>query len=155
MKVSVITISDRAHTGVYEDLTGPEIERIVREAFPSADISRQIVPDDESQILSALEKCADSDFILTTGGTGISERDRTPDVSRNYCDYDLPGMSGALLAECYKETPNAMLSRIYAGVKSRTIIVNFPGSMNAVKLCAQTLTPVMGHALKMFRGEKH
>ncbi|MBN1619574.1 MogA/MoaB family molybdenum cofactor biosynthesis protein [candidate division WOR-3 bacterium] len=155
MIVSVITVSDRAHAGIYEDLSGPEIENLVKDAFSSAEVRRSIVPDDEKMIEKVLKENADSDFILTTGGTGISERDRTPDVSKRFCDFDLPCMSAVLLSESYRQTPNAMLSRIYAGVKNKTIVVNFPGSVNAAKLCARTLIPVMEHALKMLRGEKH
>ncbi|MBN1150982.1 MogA/MoaB family molybdenum cofactor biosynthesis protein [candidate division WOR-3 bacterium] len=155
MKVSVITISDRAYAGVYEDLSGPEIENVIKEAYPKAQIKRGIVPDEEKSILKAFKENYDCDFIFTSGGTGISERDVTPDVTKKYCERELPGLSTAILVESLKETPNAMLSRLYAGTKGRTIIVNFPGSVKAAKLCAGVVAKIMPHALKMFLGESH
>jgi molybdopterin adenylyltransferase len=155
MKVTVVTISDRASKGIYEDLSGPAIERILREGFENADISRIIVPDERDDILKAMENAASSDFILTTGGTGLSDRDITPDICEEYCDKSLPGIAEFLRSESYKETPHAMLSRGYAGIKNKTVIVNFPGSVKAVTLCTRILLPVMGHAVKMLNNEGH
>jgi len=155
VKVTVITISDRASKGVYEDLSGPEIERLIVDRLPEAIVGRLIVPDEKADILRAFEDHAGSDFILTTGGTGIGPRDITPDVTEAYCDSALPGISETLRNESCRETKTAMLSRGYAGVKDRTIIVNFPGSVKAVRLCTRTLLPVMEHALEMLRGKGH
>jgi molybdopterin adenylyltransferase len=155
MKVTVITISDRASKGIYEDLSGPAIAKILQENIAQVDISRVIVPDEKDEILKALQDAALSDFILTTGGPGLSERDITPDVCAGYCDKSLPGIAEILRTESYKETPQAMLSRGYAGMKNKTIIVNFPGSVKAVTLCTKTLLPIMEHAIKMFNNEGH
>jgi len=155
VKVTVITISDRASMGEYEDRSGPEIEKILQEQLPGAAVSRSIVPDDAASILQAFEGHTDADFILTTGGTGIGPRDLTPDVTETYCDRTVPGISELLRTVSYRETKTAVLSRGYAGVKGRTIIVNFPGSVKAVRLCTRTLVPVMEHAVKMLRGEGH
>lgn len=155
MRVAVITISDRAHRGEYEDLSGPEIERLVKERFPGAEVSREIVPDEPEELLAALERRLGWDYILTTGGTGISERDITPEVSAGFCRRPLPGIGEALRARSSAETPFAMLSRGYAGLRDRTIVVNFPGSVKAVRLCTRVLLPVMEHGLKMLRGEGH
>lgn len=155
MKVTVITISDRASKGLYEDLSGPVIEKIIKENIADVEISRMIVPDEKEEIREALQKAASSDFILTTGGTGLSSRDITPEICEEYCDRSLPGMAEILRSESYKETPQAMLSRGYAGIKDKTIIVNFPGSVKAVTLCTRILLPVMGHALKMINNEGH
>jgi len=155
MKVTVITISDRASKGLYEDLSGPVIEKIIKENIADVEISRMIVPDEKEEIREALQKAASSDFILTTGGTGLSSRDITPEICEEYCDRSLPGMAEILRSESYKETPHAMLSRGYAGIKDKTIIVNFPGSVKAVTLCTRILLPVMGHALKMINNEGH
>jgi len=155
MKVTIITISDRASQGLYEDLSGPAIEKIIKETIADAEISRMIVPDEKAEIREALQKAASSDFILTTGGTGLSSRDVTPEICEEYCDRSLPGMAEILRSESYKETPHAMLSRGYAGIKDKTIIVNFPGSVKAVTLCTRILLPVMGHALKMINNEGH
>ena len=155
MKAAVITISDRASKGIYEDLSGPEIESILKEKVPSCEIERTIVPDEEEDILQALKSFAGYDFILTTGGTGIGPRDVTPNVTEEYCDRELPGISETLRAESLKETNSAMLSRGYSGMKDNTIIVNFPGSVKAVRLCTGVIAPVMIHAVKMILGEGH
>ena len=155
MKAAVITISDRASKGIYEDLSGPEIESILGEIVPSLDVERIIVPDEAEDILKALKSFEGFDFILTTGGTGIGPRDITPDVTEEYCDRELPGISETLRAESLKETNSAMLSRGYSGMKDNTIIVNFPGSVKAVRLCTGVIAPVMIHAVKMILGEGH
>ena len=155
MKVTVITISDRASRGEYPDLSGPEIENAVLARFSSADVSRTIVPDEAEQILRALQAASDSDFILTTGSTGLSPRDIAPEVTAGFCEKEIPGIAEALRAASLAETPAAMLSRSYAGLRDRTIVVNFPGSVNAVRLCMKVIGPVMEHALRMLRGEGH
>ncbi len=155
MKVAVITISDRASKGIYEDLSGPEIKNILMEIVPVAKIESKIVPDEEVDILQALELYKGYDFILTTGGTGIGPRDVTPNITEKYCDRELPGISETLRAESLKETNSAMLSRGYSGMKDNTIIVNFPGSVKAVRLCTNVIAPVMVHAVKMIKGEGH
>ena len=155
MRVAVITISDRASRGEYADLSGPEIEREVLARYPDASVSRRVVPDEPVGILAALEASADSDFILTTGGTGLSPRDVTPETTRQFCDREIPGIAEALRAQSYAETPAAMLSRAYAGVRGRCIVVNFPGSVKAVRRCMEVLGPVMEHAVRMLRGEGH
>jgi len=155
VKVTVITVSDRAFKRIYEDLSGSAIEEILKQHIDNIEISRVIVPDEEEQLLQALDNSLKSDFIITTGGTGLSDRDITPDVCEKYCDKALPGIAEILRSESYKETPQAMLSRGYAGIKNKTVIVNFPGSVKAVNLCAKILIPVMEHAVKMLNNEGH
>jgi molybdopterin adenylyltransferase len=155
VKVAVITISDRAARGVYEDLSGPEIEREVRARYPSAEVSRSVVPDEAGEILSALESQADVDFILTTGGTGLGPRDVTPEVTMKFCEKEIPGIAETLRAQSYADTPAAMLSRGCAGLRGSTVVVNFPGSPEAVHLCMTVLGPVMEHALRMLRAGGH
>jgi molybdopterin adenylyltransferase len=153
--VAVITVSDRASEGRYEDLSGPATERALLERFPAATVTRSIVPDEPARIAAALEECLGADFILTTGGTGISPRDVTPEVTRRFCEKELPGISEALRAASLRETPAAMLSRGFAGVRGRTVVVNFPGSPKAVRLCVEVIAPIMEHAGRMVRGEGH
>ena len=93
--------------------------------------------------------------ILTTGGTGLSPRDITPEITRGFCDRETPGIAEALRAQSYAETPAAMLSRGYAGLKESCLVVNFPGSVKAVRRCMEVLGPVLDHALRMIRGEGH
>lgn len=155
MKVAVITISDRASRGEYEDLSGPEVEKGIRLQYPSAEIARFIVPDDPGEILSALESQRGVDFILTTGGTGLSPRDVTPEVTMRFCEKEIPGIAEALRSRSSAETPAAMLSRGFAGIRGDTVVVNLPGSPKAARLCMEVLGPVMEHALRMIRGEGH
>jgi molybdopterin adenylyltransferase len=155
LKVVVITVSDRASRGEYEDTSGPEIEKEVKSRYPDAAVMRRIVADHSEDILAALRTAEGADFILTTGGTGISPRDVTPEATRRFIDRELPGISESLRAQSYGETPAAMLSRGVAGLKGGTIVVNFPGSLRAVRLCMKVLGPVMEHALRMMRGEGH
>lgn len=155
MKVTVITVSDRASRGEYDDLSGPEIVRLLKEAYPDSRIRKTIVPDEKEDILTAFITAKEEDIILTTGGTGLSPRDITPDVSRAYCDKELPGIAEILRIESYKETPHAMLSRGYSGLKGNTIIINFPGSIKAVQLCTKVVIPILQHSQKMLKGEGH
>ncbi len=160
MKVSVITVSDRASRGIYEDLSGPEIQRILREHFgEKLEIRVLIVPDEKQEIRNALDDAAAGDYpadaVITTGGTGIGPRDITPDVSREWCEKELPGIAEMLRSESYRETASAVLSRGYAGLKGRTLLINFPGSLKAVRLCTRLILPVLSHAPAMIAGGGH
>lgn len=160
MKVVVITVSDRASRGEYEDLSGPEIQRILSDAFGDELSCRVVVvPDEKDEIRDALDRAESgdntADFVITTGGTGIGPRDITPDVSRAWCDKELPGIAEMLRAESYKETATAVLSRGFAGVKGNTLLINFPGSIKAVKLCTRLIIPVLKHAPGMLVGGGH
>jgi molybdopterin adenylyltransferase len=155
MKVAVITVSDRASRGEYEDLSGPLIQEELMERFPAAAISRVLVPDEADRIREALTAAAACDFIFTTGGTGIGPRDITPEVTARFCDRELPGISESIRAASLAETPAAMLSRGYAGMRGGCVVVNFPGSVKAVRVCLRVVAPVMEHALRMIKGEGH
>ncbi len=143
LEVAVITVSDRAFQGEYEDLSGPKIKRLILESGLPANVTLTVVPDEREPILSALRNNLGKDFIFTTGGTGISDRDITPDATCEVCDKELPGISEYLRRESSKETPYAVLSRAYSGVKDKTIIVNFPGSIKAVTLFTRLILPIM------------
>jgi molybdenum cofactor biosynthesis protein B len=155
VKVTVLTISDRASRGQYPDRSGPAIEEALRARFPKVEILKEIVPDEPDRIRAAFQRHSGSDFILTTGGTGVGPRDVTPEVTAAWCERELPGIAEALRARSLAETPLGMLSRGVAGLKGRTVIVNLPGSPQAARLGAETLAPVMEHLLAMLRGEGH
>ncbi len=155
LEIKVITVSDRAFRGEYEDLSGPKIGEILKEFNPGISISYEIVPDEKELLKEALERSICSDYIITTGGTGISPRDITPGVTRDYCDMELPGISEMLRAESLKETKNAVFSRGFSGLKEKTIIINLPGSVKAVTLCTKLLLPVLEHGVSMVKGGKH
>ncbi|MBT3271524.1 MAG: MogA/MoaB family molybdenum cofactor biosynthesis protein [Spirochaetales bacterium] len=155
MKVCIVTVSDRAFRGEYADLSGPEIERLIREELPGWDISRKLVPDEAAELSKVFYQNLKADFILTTGGTGLSARDITPQTTVDFCDERLPGIEETLRSESLAETRSAMLSRGAAGIKGSTIIVNFPGSVRAAAFCTRILLPVMEHAVKMIQGGGH
>jgi len=155
LKAAVITVSDRASEGVYEDISGTTICGILKEVYPDIKLCRKVVPDTKEEIIQAFKEHADCDWIITTGGTGISPRDITPEATEEFCDIPLPGISEILRTESYKETPNAMLSRGYAGLKGNTVIVNFPGSVRAVTFCIKIIIPVLNHAQDMIKGKDH
>lgn len=155
LQVAVITVSDRAFNKEYEDRSGKRIEELLHEAYPDIKTARKIIPDEKHEIVNALEEYASFDWIITTGGTGISPRDVTPEATQEYCDKALPGIAEILRHESYKETPFSMLSRGYAGAKGNTIIVNFPGSSKAVELCTRCILPLLKHGQEMFKGRGH
>ena len=155
LKIAVITVSDRAFRGEYQDLSGPAIVEIINDSDVAADVSLTVVPDEKDQIRNALLSNIGCDYILTTGGTGLSERDITPEVTAKICDKELPGVAELLRRESYKETKFAVFSRGYSGVKSNTIIINFPGSRRAVTLCTNLMVPLLEHGIKMLHGGKH
>ncbi|TFH58434.1 MAG: MogA/MoaB family molybdenum cofactor biosynthesis protein [Candidatus Zixiibacteriota bacterium] len=155
MKVCIVTVSDRAFRGEYADLSGPEIERLIGEEFPVCQISRELVPDEAGELHRVFSRHLDDDFILTTGGTGLSARDITPQTTIDFCDQRLPGIEETLRMESLSETRSAMLSRGAAGMKGKTIIVNFPGSVRGAVFCTRILLPVMEHAVRMIHGESH
>jgi len=153
--VAVITISDRASRGEYEDLSGPELQKEVLARFPTASVTRSVVPDEPEAILAELHARAAADFILTTGGTGLSPRDVTPEVTLRFCEKEIPGIAEAIRARSRSETTAAILSRGVAGLRGTTVVVNLPGSPRAARQCMEVLGPVMEHAVRMIRGEGH
>ncbi len=155
MKILVITISDRAFRGEYEDLSGPAVKEIFDEAISGVDVGIVVVPDEEDEIFRALESGLIGDAIITTGGTGLGPRDITPEVTERFCDRHVPGIAEMLRAESRKETPNAALSRGYSGMKDRTLVVNIPGSVRGASFCARLLVSLLTHAGGMISGEGH
>jgi molybdopterin adenylyltransferase len=155
MKVLALTVSDRASKGIYEDLSGPAIEKILLDRFAEISVIRKIVPDEKTVIIRAFESGLENDFIITTGGTGLSPRDITPEATIEFCERTIPGIAEYLRAESVKQTPNAVLSRGVAGMKGNTIIINLPGSVRAVEFCMELLGPILPHALKMAMGKGH
>lgn len=155
MKIGRITLSDRAHAGVYEDLSGPEIERVVRECLdPSAEFIVRLLPDEKKQIEATLtELCgiADCDLVLTTGGTGPCARDVTPEATLAVLDRELPGFGEIMRAVSFAKVPTAILSRATAGTRGTTLIINLPGNPKAIGECLPALVPAIRECLRHIR----
>jgi molybdopterin adenylyltransferase len=155
LKILVVTISDRASRGEYEDLSGPAVREILAAEIPECEFGAVIIPDEKVEIVRALESGLDGDVVITTGGTGLGPRDITPEVTEQFCDRSVPGLSEMLRTESLKDTPNAVLSRGFAGMKDSTLIVNIPGSVRGASFCARLLAPLLEHAVGMMGGEGH
>ncbi|MBI4670165.1 MAG: molybdopterin adenylyltransferase [Chloroflexi bacterium] len=155
MRIAILTISDRAHEGTYEDESGPALIELVQEHFHQDQDLYHIVPDDFMEIKRALEQWCDDahiDLILTTGGTGFAPRDVTPEATRAAIEREAPGLVHAMLAASLQKTPHAMLSRAVAGIRGRTLIVNLPGSPKAARENFLAILPALPHALDLLRG---
>jgi len=154
-KVAIITISDRGSKGEREDLSGPLIREMVK-GLPAEVIHYEIIPDEKEMIIEALKRSSDelkADLILTTGGTGLSPRDVTPDATRRVIEKEVPGFSEAMRAESLKKTPHAMISRAVSGIRGSSLIVNLPGSPKSVKENLSVILPALPHALSKLKGD--
>jgi len=154
-KVAILTISDRGSKGEREDSSGPLIREMIK-CLPAEVIHYGIIPDEKEKIIESLKEGADqlkADLILTTGGTGLSPRDVTPDATLKVIDKEVPGFSEAMRAESLKKTPHAMISRAVVGIRGSTLIVNLPGSPKSVKENLMVILPALPHALSKLKGD--
>jgi molybdenum cofactor synthesis domain-containing protein len=147
----VLTASDRSAAGTRDDASGALLaERLTALGFA---VDRQVVPDDQDAIAAALRDGAEGHvLIVTTGGTGLTPRDVTPQATQSILDYEVPGLAEAIRAEGRAHTPFASLSRAVVGVRGRTLIVNTPGSPKAAAESLDALVPVLDHALETLAG---
>lgn len=155
LKVGVVTVSDRGARGEREDLSGPIIEGLLKERLGAEVALKETVPDDLPKIKEVLLRGCEMglDLIVTTGGTGVSPRDVTPEATREVIERELPGFSEAMRMEGFRKTPHAIISRGLCGLRGRTLIVNLPGSPKAVKEGLEVILPAIPHTLEKARGE--
>lgn len=149
----VITVSDRASAGVYEDETGPAVAAFLAERGYEV-VGTRVVPDERADIEAALVKAADKDteLVLTCGGTGFSPRDVTPEATEAVCERRVPGLAEAMRAASARITDRAWLSRATAGIRGRTLVVNLPGSPRAAVENLEAVVGPLAHGLDILCG---
>jgi molybdopterin adenylyltransferase len=153
MKVGILTVSDKGARGEREDRSGPAIREMIEAA--GGEVARaKIVPDDQAEIRAALIAWSDEglDLILTTGGTGFSPRDWTPEATKSVLERETPGLPEAMRRAGAEKTPTAMLSRAAAGIRGSTLIVNLPGSEKAVRESLAAILPALPHGVAILKG---
>lgn len=156
-KVAIITVSDKGYEGIREDKSG-ELIREILESKGYLVEEKVIIPDEEEMIIEELKNMSDIlkvDLILTTGGTGFSPRDVTPDATIKVCDKMANGISEAIRVYSLSITPRAMLSRAVSGIRKQTLIVNLPGSPKAVEESLNYIIDSLTHGLEILTGRAH
>ena len=153
ISVAVLTLSDKGSRGERQDLSGPTIGEMLR-AIGAEIKHSEILPDEKEMIKEKLiELSPKVDLILTTGGTGLSPRDVTPDATREVIDREIPGIAEIMRSEGMKKTRRSMLSRAVAGVREQTLIINLPGSPKAVKENLEVILDILYHAIEKIKGD--
>ena len=156
MRARVIVASNRAAAGVYADTSGPLLVAGLRELGCDVDGEPDVVPDGEPVAAALRTAIADGiDVVLTSGGTGVTPTDRTPEATRGLLDFEIPGIAEAVRAYSRDKVPAAALSRGLAGVAGRTLIVNLPGSSGGARDGLAVLGPILRHTVDQIRGGDH
>ena len=153
--VGRVTLSDRAASGIYEDASGPEIERVLRDFFDEEmEFHARVLPDDRTTIEETLRAMIDDGLplIVTTGGTGPSARDVTPEATRAVLEKELPGFGEIMRVKSFEDVPTAILTRAVAGVAGRSLVVNLPGRPAAIGECLALIAPAIAECLDHVAG---
>lgn len=153
MKIAVVTVSDRAARGEYEDLSGPAIETWLRNALITPyDVIRRVIPDGMASVRDTLiELCDDlaCDLVLTTGGTGPAPRDETPEAMQAVLHKELAGFGELMRRKSLEQTPTAILSRQTAGIRGKSLILNLPGKPASIEMTLQAVFPAIPYCLDL------
>jgi molybdopterin adenylyltransferase len=156
MRAAILTVSSSKARGEGDDESGARLAELVAELGLEIAV-REVVADDQWRIVPRLRHFCDElrvDLVLTSGGTGFSPDDVTPEATREVIEREAPGIAEAMRAVSRDHTPNWMLSRGVAGIHGRTLIINFPGNPRSIGQCAEVLAPVLPHALALLAGER-
>jgi molybdenum cofactor synthesis domain-containing protein len=153
IKVGILTASDKGSRGERIDDSGKTIAEMVK-AIEGEVVAYRLVPDEREAISAALVELSGlADLVLTTGGTGFSPRDVTPEATLDVIERAVPGIPEAMRFKSLETTPRAMLSRAVAGIRGRTLIINLPGSPKAVRESLLVILPVLPHAIEILKGQ--
>lgn len=155
-KIGIVTVSDRASAGIYEDLSGKAIIDVLNEYLTSEwEPVYEVIPDEQDVIEATLIKMADEQncsLIVTTGGTGPAKRDVTPEATEAVCDRMMPGFGELMRTESLKFVPTAILSRQTAGLRGDTLIVNLPGKPKSIRECLDAVFPAIPYCIDLMNG---
>ncbi|MEW6645576.1 MAG: molybdopterin adenylyltransferase [Pseudomonadota bacterium] len=156
VRIGIVTVSDRASRGEYEDLGGPAIQDWLQQALatPWEGVAR-LVPDEQDQVEAALRELCDEQgccLVVTTGGTGPAPRDITPEATAAVCDKILDGFGEQMRAVSLKFVPTAILSRQIAGIRGRSLLINLPGKPSAIKDCLEAVFPAVPYCIDLIEG---
>lgn len=155
-KIGIVTVSDRASAGVYEDISGQAIMQILDEYLSSDwQAEYRLIPDEQDIIEQTLIELADSEaccLIITTGGTGPAKRDVTPEATAAVCDRMMPGFGELMRTESLKYVPTAILSRQTAGLRKDSLIINLPGKPKAIRQCLDAIFPAIPYCIDLMDG---
>ena len=157
IRAVVITVSDGCASGARRDESGAALAELLRELGAEI-IATEILPDDLDPLADKLRTYADRpdvNLIVTTGGTGVSPRDNTPEATRAVIQREAPGLAEAMRIETLRQTPMAMISRGVCGIRSEALIINLPGSPAGVRECFAVIRPVIAHAVGLLAGRPH
>jgi molybdopterin adenylyltransferase len=157
LRAVAVTVSDRCARGEQEDESGAVLVSLLEELGAEV-VATEVVPDDLGPLAEKLRGYAgraDVNLVVTTGGTGLSPRDNTPEATRSVVGREVPGLAEAMRAETLRKTPLAMLSRGVCGTLSGALVVNLPGSPSAVRECFAVIRPVLAHAVATLAGHAH
>ncbi len=154
MLLCVLTVSDRCSQGLMTDTAGPGVVELLCQQWPAAQIETALVPDDEEQIVAVLKRWSEQGaaLILTTGGTGMSPRDRTPEATLRVLDRQAPGLSEAMRVRGAESNPFSWLSRGIAGMCGATLIANLPGSKRGAEESLESILLLLQHAMEVAGG---